>query len=302
MGRVSNRLFPAGVEAVNANLFKTVLLLTALTAVLVLMGNVLGGTTGMVLALVFAAVLNVGSYWYSDKIALSMSGAREVSPAEAPGLYRLVDEVVSWAQVPRPRVYLIESDSPNAFATGRDPQHAAIAVTTGIMRLLSERELAGVLAHELGHVRNRDTLIMAVVATVAGAIVMLAQMAQWFFIFGHHGDDDEGMNPLAALVMLIVAPIAATLIQLAISRAREYEADATGARINHDPMALASALEKLEQVSAARPLDPNPATAHLYIVNPFAGGGWTSWFMTHPPIAERVARLRAMALGTRVGY
>ena len=277
---------------------KTVVLLTALTVLLVLIGNALGGHSGMVLALLFAGVMNFFSYWYSDRIVLAMSGAREVTEAEAPGLYRIVDQVAQWAGVPRPRAYVMESDSPNAFATGRDPAHAAVAVTTGIMRILNERELAAVLAHELGHVRNRDTLIMTVVATLAGAITMLANMAQWGLIFGMgRHDDDEGMNPLAALVMIVVAPIAAALIQLAISRAREFEADATGARISHDPLALASALEKLEQVSAARPLNPNPATAHLFIVNPFGGGNWQSLFMTHPPVPERVARLRAMALG-----
>jgi heat shock protein HtpX len=283
---------------------KTVLLLTALTVLLVLLGRAVAGTTGMVVALVAAAAMNFFSYWYSDKIALSMSGAREVSYAEAPTLYQIVDQVAQWARVPRPRVYIIESDSPNAFATGRDPQHAAVAVTTGILRLLDARELAGVLAHELAHVRNRDTLTMTVVATVAGAITLIAQLAQWALLFGGFGrsSDDEQMNPLAGLVMVIVAPLAATLIQLAISRAREYEADATGAHINGDPLALASALQKLERGSALQPLNPNPATAHLFIVNPFAGGGIASWFMTHPPVPERVARLVAMARSRGMAY
>jgi heat shock protein HtpX len=292
-------------SAMGSHFFKTALLLTALTVLLVLVGKALAGTTGMVIALLFAVGLNFFSYWFSDKIALSMSGAREVSYEEAPQLYRIVDQVAQWARVPRPRVYIIESDSPNAFATGRDPEHAAVAVTTGIMRILSERELAGVLAHELGHVRNRDTLTMTIVATIAGAITMIANMAQWALIFGGFGrssDDNEGVNPLAGLLMIIVAPIAAMLIQLAISRAREYEADTTGARINGDPLALASALEKLEAGTAVRPLNPNPATAHLYIVNPFAGGGIGSLFMTHPPIPDRVARLRAMAAGRGMGY
>jgi heat shock protein HtpX len=257
----------------------------------------------MVWALVLAAIMNFGSYWFSDKIALSMSGAHEVSPSEAPELYRIVDQVAQEASVPRPRVYIIESDSPNAFATGRDPEHAAVAVTTGIMRILSARELAGVLAHELGHVRNRDTLIMSVVATIAGAITLIANMAQWAFMWGGMGrrDDNEGLNPLAGLLMIIVAPIVATLVQLAISRAREYEADATGAHISGDPLALAGALEKLAQGTAVRPLNPNPATAHLYIVNPFSGGAISSLFQTHPPIAERIARLRAMATGRGAG-
>jgi heat shock protein HtpX len=288
----------------NKNFLKTVLLLTALTVLLVLLGKAIAGTSGMVVALVFAALMNFFSYWFSDKIALAMSGAREVSYDEAPQLYRLVEQVAQWARIPRPRVYIIESESPNAFATGRDPNHAAVAVTTGILRLLDERELAGVLAHELGHIRNRDTLIMSVVATIAGAITMIANMAQWALFFGGGRSDDEegGMHPLAALLMILVAPIVATLIQLAISRAREFEADATGARICGDPLALASALEKLERGSALLPLDPNPATAHLYIVNPFGGGGWQSLFMTHPPIAERIARLRAMAMQPALSY
>jgi heat shock protein HtpX len=282
---------------------KTIVLLTALTVLLVLAGGAIGGRQGMVMALIFAAVMNLGSYWFSDKIVLATSGAREVSQAEAPDLYRIVDHVAQMAGVPRPRVYVMDTDSPNAFATGRDPAHAAVAVTAGIRRLLSDRELEGVLAHELGHVRNRDTLIMAVVATIAGAITMIAHLGQWALIFGGYGRgrDDEGVNPFAALLMIIVAPIAATIIQLAISRAREFEADATGARISHDPLALASALEKLAAGEAARPLNPSPATAHLYIVNPFGGGGWQSWFMTHPPIPERVARLRAMAISPSVG-
>ncbi|HWP28239.1 MAG TPA: zinc metalloprotease HtpX [Chloroflexota bacterium] len=288
----------------NTNFLKTVLLLTALTVLLVLLGKAIAGTSGMVVALVFAALMNFFSYWFSDKIALAMSGAREVSYDEAPQLYRLVEQVAQWARIPRPRVYIIESESPNAFATGRDPNHAAVAVTTGILRLLDERELAGVLAHELGHIRNRDTLIMTVVATIAGAITMIANMAQWalFFGGGRSDDEDSGMHPLAALLMIIVAPIVATLIQLAISRAREFEADATGARICGDPLALASALEKLERGAALLPLNPNPATAHLYIVNPFGGGGWQSLFMTHPPIAERIARLRAMAMRPALSY
>ncbi|HZS00641.1 MAG TPA: zinc metalloprotease HtpX [Chloroflexota bacterium] len=281
----------------SGNFFKTALLMTALTVLFVFVGRLLFGTQGMVWAFILAAGMNFFSYWFSDKIVLTMSGAHEVSPEQAPELYRIVDEVARLAGVPRPRAYIIESDSPNAFATGRDPAHAAVAVTTGIMRILSERELVGVLSHELGHVRNRDTLIMAVVATIAGAITMLAQMAQFAFLFGGYGRDDnrEGANPLVALLMLILAPIAATIIQLAISRAREYEADATGARISHDPLALANALEKLERGTEIRPLNPNPATAHLYIVNPFRGVNVAGLFQTHPPIPERVARLRAMA-------
>src|SRR5712692_5514817 len=297
----TGRPVPRGL-AMSGNFIKTIVLLTVLTVLLVMVGYVFGGTQGMVWALGFAAIVNIGSYWFSDKIALSMSGAHEVSPAEAPELYRIVEQVAREAGLPPPRVYIIESDSPNAFATGRDPEHAAVAVTTGIMRILSERELAGVPAHELGHVRNRDTLIMAVVATLAGAITAIANMAQWALMWGGgRRDDNQGLNPLAALLMIIVAPFVATLVQLAISRAREYEADATGAHISGDPLALASALEKLEQGTAVRPLNPNPATAHLYIVNPFSGGAISSLFQTHPPIAERIARLRAMAMGRGAG-
>jgi heat shock protein HtpX len=280
-----------------SSFFKTIVLLTALTVLLVLVGRAIGGTGGMLIAFVFALLTNFFSYWYSDKIVLKMSGAHEVTPQQAPELYQLVGEVAQRAGVPMPRVYVMDSDSPNAFATGRDPNHAAVAVTTGIMRILTPRELAGVLAHELSHVRNRDTLIMTVVATLAGAITMLAHFGQFamFFGGGRH-DDDDGANPFVALLMIIVAPIAAALIQLAISRAREFEADATGARISDDPLALASALEKLEAGAAVRPLDAQPATAHLFIVNPFGAGGLQSLFMTHPPIPERVARLRAMAM------
>jgi len=287
----------------NGSFIRTTLFLTVLTVVLVLIGKTIAGTQGMIWAFVLAFIMNFGSYWFSDKVALAMSGAHAVSPAEAPELYRIGDQVAQEAGVPRPRVYVIESDSPNAFATGRDPEHAAVAVTTGIMRLLSPRELAGVLAHELGHVRIRDTLIMAVLATIAGAITAIANMAQWAFMFGGIGRraDNEGLSPLAALLMIVVAPIVATLVQLAISRAREFEADSTGAHISGDPLALASALEKLEQVAAVRPLNPNSATAHLYIVNPFAGGAISSLFQTHPPIAERIARLRAMATGRGAG-
>ncbi|MBI2911982.1 MAG: zinc metalloprotease HtpX [Chloroflexi bacterium] len=282
------------------NNVKTVVLLTALTVLLVLVGGALGGETGMMFALVLAFVMNMGSYWFSDKIALAMSGAHAVSEEEAPELHRIVEEVASQAGVPKPRVHIIESDSPNAFATGRDPGHAAVAVTTGIMSLLTRRELVGVLGHELGHVRNRDILISSVVATVAGAITMLAHMAQWAMLFGGFGrsDDDErgGVADLAfGLLMIIVAPIAAALIQLAVSRAREYQADTTGAEIVHDPLALASALEKLERGVQVVPAKANPATAHLYIVSPLTGGAIAGLFSTHPPVAQRVARLRHMA-------
>lgn len=285
---------------VSANMLRTVLLLTALTVLLVYVGRALAGTTGMMLAFFFALAMNFLSYWFSDRIALSMAGAKEVSEAEAPDLHAIVNNLAMYARIPRPRVYVIESDSPNAFATGRDPSHAAVAVTRGILQTLGRDELEGVLSHELGHIRNRDTLIMTVTVTIAGAITVIAHMAQWALIFGGFGgrsdEDDHGMADIAfGVVMIILAPIAATIIQLAISRAREFEADAAGARISGQPLALASALERLEAAVQLRPMQVSPAAAHLFIVNPIGGGGWTSLFRTHPSTQERVARLRAMA-------
>lgn len=283
------------------NTLRTALLLTALTVLFVLAGSALGGRSGMVFAFALALAMNFGAYWFSDRLALSMSGAKEVSPEEAPDLHRLVERLAIQARMPKPRVYVMNSPTPNAFATGRDPQHAAVAVTAGIVRMLNQDELAGVLAHELAHVKNRDTLISALAAAVAGAITMLAHMAQWALIFGGFGrDDDEGSVGLAGmasgLLMIILAPIAAALIQLAISRTREYGADAAGARILGDPLPLARALEKMEVANHALPMRVNPSTAHQFTVQPFAGGGLTSLFSTHPPLAERVARLRQMAL------
>lgn len=283
-----------------SNTLKTVALLAALTALFIFVGRLIGGNGGMVIAFVFAVIMNFGAYWFSDKIALSMSGAHEVSYQEAPELHRLVDQLAAYARLPKPRVYVIDNPSPNAFATGRDPAHAAVAVTSGILRILNTQELGAVLAHELGHVRNRDTLVMTIVATLAGAITMLAHLAQWTLMFGGlRGDDDEGggLGSLAGgLLMIFLAPIAAMIIQLAISRAREYGADSAGARITGQPLALASALEKLEAGVHRLPMAANPSTAHLYIVNPFAGGVIAGLFSTHPPIAERVARLREMAM------
>ncbi|HEY0583762.1 MAG TPA: zinc metalloprotease HtpX [Chloroflexota bacterium] len=279
------------------NTIKTTILLAALTGLLVVIGNVLGGQGGMLLAFGFAIVMNLGAYWFSGDIALRMAGAREVSPAEAPELHQLVEELATYARLPKPRVAIIDSPSPNAFATGRDANHAVVAVTTGILGILSRDELAGVLAHELGHVRNHDILISSIAATVAGAITMVAQMAQWAMIFGGFGgrsDDDEGQNPFAALLMIIVAPIAATLIQLAISRSREYGADEAGARIHGNPESLARALEKLEMASSIRPMPVNPAMAHMYIVNPLKGVSFGGLFSTHPPLQERIKRLRRM--------
>ena len=280
------------------NLFKTALLLTALTCLLVMIGGAIGGQQGLTIALVMALVMNLVSYWFSDKIVLRMYRAQPVDEASAPGLYRMVRNLAMRAQIPMPRVYVIPTDTPNAFATGRNPQHAAVAVTEGIMRILDQEELEGVLAHELAHVKNRDTLTMTIAATLAGAITYLAQMAQFAAMFGGRRADDEeghsGGGVLGSLAMMIVGPIAAMLIQMAISRSREYAADATGAQIAGKPWGLARALEKMEQASKIAPMEAAPATAHLFIVNPLRGGALSSLFSTHPPIEERIARLRAM--------
>jgi len=282
------------------NLFKTALLLGVLTSVLVLLGGALGGQQGMLLGLIFAAVMNFGAYWFSDKIALSMSGAQPIDEAQAPELFRTIRNLATRAGLPMPQVYVIPQDAPNAFATGRNPENAAVAVTEGIVRVLDHEELEGVLAHELAHIKNRDTLIMTVAATLAGAITYAAHMAQFAAIFGGHRRDDEegngGGGVFGTLALAILAPIAASLIQLAISRAREYQADATGARIAGKPWGLAKALEKMEMASGMARAQPAPATAHLYIVNPLTGGGLRALFSTHPPIQERVARLRAMTV------
>lgn len=275
---------------------KTGLLLGLLTAIVLLIGQAIGGRGGLMLAFLFALVMNVGSYWFSDRIVLSMYRARELAPEDAPALHAMVDELSAQAGIPKPRLYVIPQDSPNAFATGRNPDHAAVAVTQGIMQLLSPEELRGVIAHELAHVKNRDILVQSVAAVLAGAIVMLANWVKWTAIFGFgRGDDEEGGNPLAALALAIVAPIAATIIQFAISRSREYLADETGARISRSPMSLAGALEKLNSWSQRVPLHGNQATENMFIVNPFSGRGMASLFSTHPPIEERVARLRGMA-------
>ena len=283
-----------------ANLMKTGVLLAALTVLVVLIGGALGGQNGMIMALVLAMVMNLGSYWFSDKIVLRMYGAQPVDEAAAPALHRIVRTLATRAGIPMPKVYVIPGETPNAFATGRNPQHAAIACTEGILRIMSEGELEGVLAHELSHVQNRDTLIMAIAATLAGAITYMAHMAQWAMIFGggRRDSDEEGSGGglIGGLLMIVLAPLAATLIQLAVSRSREFQADASGAQMAGQPEGLARALEKLEVASKVAPMvDATPATAHLFIVNPLTGGGWTTLFSTHPPIAERVARLRAMA-------
>ncbi|MCH7719123.1 MAG: zinc metalloprotease HtpX [Chloroflexi bacterium] len=274
------------------NALRTTVLLAAITGLFVGIGYLLGGPIGSAIALVIAAVMNFTAYWSSDKLALRMAGAREVSVQDEPRLHSIVDEIAVRAQLPKPRVYLVQSDSPNAFATGRNPQHAAVAVTTGIMRLLNERELRGVLGHEMGHVKNRDILISSIVATLAGAIGMLAWMS--LFFRGSRG----GYGVIISLAAFLLAPIAAGLIQAGISRAREYQADISGTEITQDPEALASALEKLHQGVQARPMEVTPmaeSTAHLYIVHPFRGGGIANLFSTHPPIEERVRRLRSKA-------
>ncbi len=287
-----------------ANSLKTVVLLALLAGLLVFAGRVIAGPTGMFIALVMALFMNFFAYWFSDRVVQLMTGARELSYEGAPWLHDLVAQLAYRAGIPKPRVWLVDAPQPNAFATGRDPNHGVVAVTTGLLHLLNRDELAGVLAHELAHIKHRDTLIQAVVATIAGAITYLAQMAQWAFFFGGFGraDDREGngMGELvASLLFVILAPIAALIIQLAISRAREYEADAGGARISGDPLALASALERLEAASRLVPMEVNPAASHLFIVQPFSGEGLMGLFSTHPPIRERIARLRRMALGAR---
>ncbi len=278
------------------NAIKTTLLLTALTLILVVGGQALGGQTGMIIALGIAVVTNFGAYWFSDKLVLRMSRAKQVTEAEAPDLHAIVRELSQRARLPMPKVYVINDPSPNAFATGRNPEHAAVAATTGIMSMLSREELMGVMAHELAHVTHRDILIGTIAATMAGAISMLAYMAQWAMIFG--GGRSSRDNPLgifATIAMMILAPLAAMMVQMAISRSREYGADAGGARICGNPRWLADALRKLERGVAARPMNVNPATAHMYIVNPLRGNGMMSLFSTHPPLAERVKRLEEMA-------
>jgi heat shock protein HtpX len=282
------------------NTVKTIGLMVFMTLLLVFVGAAIGGRSGMIFAFAMATIMNFGAYWFSDKIVLRMYGAQPVSEAEAPELYSIVRSLVQKAGMPMPKVYIIPEDTPNAFATGRNPEHAVVAVTQGIMRLLSREELSGVIAHELAHIRHRDMLTGTIVATIAGAISMLAQMAQWALLFGggSRRDDDEGGSPIAALVMMIVAPIAAMLVQMAISRTREYEADAGGAKLAGNPSGLASALLKLEKGNQIIPMaDAKPATAHMFIVNPLHGGGLMKLFSTHPPIAERVKRLHEMARG-----
>lgn len=277
------------------NTFKTAFLLTALTLLLMMIGRAFGGENGMVIALAIAVVMNFVSYFFSDKIALAMYRAQPVTREELPRAYDIVERLTQKIGIPMPKIYVIPTESPNAFATGRNPQHASVAVTHGILGLLNDEEMEGVLAHELGHVRNRDILISSVAATIAGAITMLASMGRWAMIFGGWGGNDReergGGGGIAALIMLILAPIAATLIQLAVSRSREYQADASGAHYTGNPYALASALQKLDAYSRRVPMQATPSTAHLFIIQPLLGISFGNLFSTHPPIAKRIERL-----------
>lgn len=281
------------------NSLKTTLLLAGLTGLLLAVGNMFGGARGMTFMFIISILMNFGSYWFSDKIVLKMYGAREVTPSEAPDLIRMVSNLAQHAKMPMPKVYIIDTQVPNAFATGRSPEHAAVAVTTGIMQALNYEELEGVVAHELAHVKNRDTLISTIVATIAGIITMIANIAQWAAIFGRGDDDDNGIGGIVEFVFLIVlAPLAATLIQLGISRSREYQADETGGLMAGNPLALASALRKIEYFAqhAVMP-QATPATSHMFIINPLSGAGsWAvSLFSTHPSTQQRVAKLEELA-------
>ncbi len=276
------------------NQFKTLILLAALGGLLVVLGGYMGGKNGATIALVIAIALNFGSYWFSDRIVLSMYNAQEVNESQAPDLYRMVQQLAHKAGLPMPKVYIIPDESPNAFATGRNPEHAAVAVTNGIMRILTWEELAGVIGHELGHVKNRDILIQSVAATIGAAITYIAQFG---FLFGGRSDDEEGRGSLVgSILMMILAPMAAMIIQMAISRSREYIADETGAEICGHPNWLASALAKLQRGAEAIPMDANPSTANMFIVSPLSGSTMASLFSTHPPMEERIARLNKMSV------
>ncbi len=281
------------------NTLKVGMLLTALSLLFVLVGRAIGGPTGAGIALVMAVVMNVGSYWFSDKIVLKMYGAQPIGPHDHPDLYRMTEDLAQRANLPMPKLYIIDDPQPNAFATGRNPQNAAVAVNSGLLQMLNRDEVAGVVAHELAHIKHRDTLTMTIVASIAGAVMWIAQIGQFAALFGMgSNDDEEGMNPVALLLSIIVAPIAATMIQMAVSRAREFEADATAARLTGTPFGLMNALAKLERGSQAIPSHANPQTAHMFIVNPLAGGvgrGLMSLFMTHPPTQKRIERLQQLA-------
>jgi heat shock protein HtpX len=274
------------------NQIKTTVLLTLMTVFFMFIGQLLGGRQGLIIAFFFAAAMNLFSYWYSDKIVLRMYNAREATPGQAPELYGLVQELAGNAGLPTPKVYIIPQESPNAFATGRNPENAVVAVTEGLLKIMNRDELAGVLGHELAHVKNRDILIGSIAATMAGAIMMLASIARWSAIFGGGSDDNEGLGGFGLIIMSILAPVAAILIQTAISRSREYMADASGARFAQNNEGLARALEKLGAYSAKRPMNANASTAHMFIVNPLSGQKMMSLFSTHPPLNDRIAKLR----------
>jgi heat shock protein HtpX len=279
---------------------KTVFLLVALSGILLAIGYFVAGIGGVIFAFIIAMVMNIGSYWFSDKLALRMTGAHEVTSDQEPRLHAIVDNVAAMAGMPKPKVYIIQNDSPNAFATGRNAKHAAVAATTGIMRILDERELTAVFGHELGHIRNRDILVNAIVATVASAISFLAWMAQWALIFGGGRNREGGgiIGIIALLATIIFAPLAAAVIRMAISRQREYGADEAGAHITHTPLSLATALQKLEDYSRARPMQVNPAVSHLFIVNPLGKVDFAALFSTHPPVQKRIERLNEIARRT----
>ncbi|MHC1712416.1 MAG: zinc metalloprotease HtpX [Solidesulfovibrio sp.] len=277
---------------------KTALLLGLLTALILIVGQAMGGRNGLIFAFFFAVVMNFGSYWFSDKIVLAMYRARELAPADAPGLHTMVEELARNGGIPKPRIMIVPQEAPNAFATGRNPEHGVVAVTEGLLRLLSPEELRGVLAHELGHIKNRDILVQSIAAVLGGAVMMMANMLQWGAIFGGSRSDNEeggGSGLLGGLLMAILAPIAATLIQMAISRSREFLADATGAELSGAPLALAGALGKLDSYARQIPMQASPATENMFIINPFAGVSMASLFSTHPSTEERIRRLRDMA-------
>ena len=282
------------------NQIKAVMLLSLLTAMVLWLGQALGGQSGLVMALIFAGIMNLGAYWFSDRIVLRMYGAQEMSEANAPWLYAIVQEIAMRCGIPMPKLYLIPEDAPNAFATGRNPAHSSVAVTEGLFRTLTKDELTAVIAHEIGHIKNRDTLIMTIAATFAGALSMIANMAMWSSFLGASGssdDEDQGSSPFAGLLGVLIAPLAAMLIQAAISRSREFMADESGAHLCRNPLALASALRNISSQTqvAPQPLG-SPATAHLCIINPFSGGGMSRLFSTHPPTEARIARLEEIAI------
>jgi heat shock protein HtpX len=282
------------------NQIKVVMLLSLLTALMLWIGQALAGQSGLIIALIFAGIMNLCTYWFSDRMVLRMYGAKEMSEADAPGLHAIVSEIAMRGGLPMPKLYLISEDSPNAFATGRNPAHSSIAVTVGLIRMLTKNELAGVVAHELGHIKNRDTLIMTIAATFAGALSMITNMAMWGSFLGMSGssdDEDQGSSPLAGFLGILIAPLAAVLIQTSISRSREFLADETGAHLSRDSLALASALRNISSYTqiAAKPLG-SPATAHLCIINPFSGGGLARLFSTHPPTEARIARLEELTI------